>query len=128
MAAWTEEIINNKKKMVKELFTRVNQAGEATNILKGFLKNKLVSIEIKSNNEVTVKTDDGRKFLWNLNDGNSLAKLIRDGEIETVETEFIQSLVKEDWCVFDIGANFGWYSTLIAKHIGLNGQIHSFET
>lgn len=39
---------------------------------------------------------------------------------------WIRKHVKSDWVTFDIGANFGFYSMLLAKH-SPQGEVHSFE-
>lgn len=36
-------------------------------------------------------------------------------------------LLKEGDVCFDIGANFGWYTTLFRKHCGAEGSVHAFE-
>lgn len=45
---------------------------------------------------------------------------------ESVETEFLKSLLQADSVVLDIGANCGWYSLALAKHCP-TARIHAFE-
>jgi len=45
---------------------------------------------------------------------------------EEKDTSMILKLVPEQGVVFDIGANMGWYSLLIARHCKVK-QIHAFE-
>ncbi len=45
---------------------------------------------------------------------------------EQADSEFIYKLIKEDYTVFDIGANIGWYTTHIAKNLK-NGKVYAFE-
>ena len=48
----------------------------------------------------------------------------RHYEIE--ETEFLKSIVGDDWTVLDIGANCGWYSLVLAKQ-SPRIVVHAFE-
>ena len=73
----------------------------------------------------TVLIKDGRRF-----------KVIKDrlflGVVLTKEYEpdlskIASKLIKEGDVVVDIGANFGWYTTLFAKCVGRSGAVHSFE-
>ena len=47
-------------------------------------------------------------------------------QYETLETEFLKSLVREGSVVLDIGANCGWYSLALARHCA-SASIHAFE-
>lgn len=49
------------------------------------------------------------------------------GNYEKYETNILKKFINEGDIVFDIGANFGWYTTLFAKLVGKKGQVHSFE-
>jgi FkbM family methyltransferase len=42
-------------------------------------------------------------------------------------TNVVSSLVKNGDTVFDVGTNFGWYTTLFFPIVGKNGKVHSFE-
>lgn len=48
------------------------------------------------------------------------------GEYEKVLTEIVISILREGDACLDIGANFGWYTTLFHKYCG-GGEIHAFE-
>jgi FkbM family methyltransferase len=72
---------------------------------------------------LTIK--DGRKFhigpdwiYWSIYHG-----LGYEPEI----TDIVDKLVRPQDVVLDIGANFGWYSTLFAKKYQNNVEVHSFE-
>ncbi|MEP7292212.1 MAG: FkbM family methyltransferase [Chloroflexota bacterium] len=49
------------------------------------------------------------------------------GNWEPAETDFIKRYVKPGMMVFDIGANIGAHTLLIAKQVGENGHVHAFE-
>lgn len=70
------------------------------------------------------KTTDGRTLKANLNN-KMFDTVFFLGEYERAISEIISEIVrKEDVCL-DVGANFGWYSTLLAK---LNvRQVYAFE-
>lgn len=50
-----------------------------------------------------------------------------NGSYEPEETEIIEKLVKPGMTVLDIGANIGWFSLLLAHHVGNDGKVHAFE-
>jgi FkbM family methyltransferase len=49
------------------------------------------------------------------------------GDYEPYNTKIYRRIVSEGDVVFDIGANFGWYSTLFARWVGEGGRVHAFE-
>ena len=69
---------------------------------------------------------DGRKFRVNLKE-HVYTTLFFMGYYEKYETEILKQIIHKGDIIFDIGANFGWYTTLFAKLIGKKGQVHSFE-
>ncbi|WP_045215346.1 FkbM family methyltransferase [Desulfonatronovibrio magnus] len=40
---------------------------------------------------------------------------------------FLKSYVKKGMVVLDVGANIGFYSVYLARLVGINGRVHSFE-
>jgi FkbM family methyltransferase len=75
--------------------------------------------------ETVFTIDDGRKFqigpdavYWGIYYGVGY---------EPEVTSVVSKLVKPDHVVFDVGTNFGWYTTLFVPIVGSNGQTHSFE-
>lgn len=50
-----------------------------------------------------------------------------DNNWEPNETEYFISKICSGSTVFDIGANIGWFTLVAAKHVGVNGRVHSFE-
>jgi FkbM family methyltransferase len=68
---------------------------------------------------------DGRRFhigpdwaYWALFNG-------LDHEPET--TSVVRHLIRPGDVVFDVGANFGWYTTLFAQCVGDGGRVYAFE-
>jgi FkbM family methyltransferase len=49
------------------------------------------------------------------------------GGYEPIEAGLFLSLLKPGDCVFDIGANVGFYTMLMSKKVSNLGQVHSFE-
>ncbi len=74
--------------------------------------------------EQIVESIDGRKFNINLQTG-MFDTVFFLGEYERDVTNVIESIVKKDDVCLDIGANFGWFTTLFHK-LGAK-EIHSFE-
>ena len=75
---------------------------------------------------VSTQTKDGRRFSVHLKTGIQTT-LYFLGEYEKSITQMVTSVVREGDVCLDVGANFGWYTTLFHKHCGANGQVHSFE-
>ena len=46
---------------------------------------------------------------------------------EPLETKAVKRLLKVDDVVFDIGANIGYFTLLMSRLVGDNGQVHCFE-
>ena len=69
---------------------------------------------------------DGRRFWVNLTTGMH-SQVFFLGEFETAVTTIAASLVKPGDVCLDVGANFGWYTTLFQARTGDRGAVHSFE-
>ena len=54
-------------------------------------------------------------------------RLFLFGEYEPAHSEIYRALVRPGDVVFDIGANFGWYTGLLARQVGAAGKVHAFE-
>jgi len=69
---------------------------------------------------------DGRKFYMN---NISLVKrqLFFVNEYEDYETKLIQKIVRAGDYTLDVGASFGWYTTLMSKIVGTSGKVFAFE-
>lgn len=75
---------------------------------------------------VEVPTKDGRRLYANLGTGIE-GLLFFQGTYETALTEKVSMLVREGDVCIDVGANFGWYTTLLRKRCGETGAVHAFE-
>jgi FkbM family methyltransferase len=76
---------------------------------------------------ILVHSKDGRVFSVDLST-KMQTTLFFVGEYEKAITAIAEGLIKENHCTtfLDIGANFGWYTTLFHKY-AQNGQVHAFE-
>lgn len=75
---------------------------------------------------VRTEVKDGRQFWVNLTTGMQETVFFL-GEFEKEITKIAASLVKKGDVCIDVGANFGWYTTLFYRHAGEGGAVHSFE-
>ena len=75
-----------------------------------------------------VTMNDGRVMYLDFREVMCLPYLL-DGEIwgEKGETTFIKSIVQSQDTVIDIGANVGWYSSLLSEIVGSQGRVYGFE-
>lgn len=77
-------------------------------------------------NNLFANAVDGRKFSIDLTTGMQ-ERVFFFGEYEPFISDVVSRLIREgDTCV-DAGANFGWYTTLMAERVGNDGAVHSFE-
>ena len=72
------------------------------------------------------ETKDGRKFAIHLKTGMQTSVYFV-GEYEKAMTEIVKSLLRPGDTCLDVGANFGWYTTLFYKVCGEKSNIHAFE-
>jgi len=75
--------------------------------------------------DTIVRISDGRRFrigpdriYWSLYFGLPF---------ESENSGIAKLLVEPGDCVFDVGANFGWYTTLFAERVGTTGRVYAFE-
>lgn len=76
--------------------------------------------------ELLTITKDGRKFIVDPAP-HPYEKVYFLGEYEPEVTEIISKIVKKGDVCLDIGANIGWYTTLLQKLVGETGQVYAFE-
>ncbi len=93
--------------------------------LKTFLL-KLYRILKLNSHDLISAAYDGRKFHIDLYD-RTYDRLFFTGYFEKNESQFIERIVKPGCTVLDIGANFGWHTTLCSRLCGSNGEVHAFE-
>jgi len=77
------------------------------------------------NTQILLKNDI--KFGWTPRDPSSLLGVPLQGNFETECTFLVSRLIKAGDIVFDVGANFGWYSCHFAQLVGETGKVHIFE-
>ncbi|NPV51605.1 MAG: FkbM family methyltransferase [Candidatus Methanofastidiosum sp.] len=75
--------------------------------------------------ETIINTEHGFKFIVRFSSGSAF--LLYFGKYEIEEIDLIKKFVKPGMTVFDIGANVGYISLLMANLIGSNGKLFSFE-
>lgn len=67
------------------------------------------------------------KFYVDTNDHGFGSNILLDGFWEMWLTQFMARTVKPGMVAADIGANYGYYSILLADLVGAEGRLHSFE-
>lgn len=75
---------------------------------------------------LTAQARDGRIFAVDLTTGMQ-ETVFFFGEYEPFITELVELLVVNGDVCIDAGANFGWYTTLMADLAGPSGSVHAFE-
>ncbi len=76
--------------------------------------------------EDVITLSDGRRFYINV---ISTVKehLFFLNKYEDYETRLVKKIVKTGDTVFDVGANFGWYTIIASKLVGSTGKVYAFE-
>lgn len=75
--------------------------------------------------QIETRIRDGREFLVDLTEELHQGVFFL-GEYERAVTDIILSVVLSGDVCLDIGANFGWYTTLLSRAC-LEGEVHAFE-
>jgi FkbM family methyltransferase len=119
------------RKNVKEAFLRAVRAYTFnTPVKKGRHRAYLAALKLLRElpTDLFAKARDGRRFSVDLSTGMQTTVFFL-GEYEQPITDIVERLIRENESkVFlDVGANFGWYTTLFRKHAGDDGEVHSFE-
>ncbi|MEQ1762646.1 MAG: FkbM family methyltransferase [Pyrinomonadaceae bacterium] len=76
--------------------------------------------------DLVARTRDGRGFAVDLTTGMQ-GTVFFFGEYEPFITELVELLIMQGDVCIDAGANFGWYTTLMANITGPLGSVHAFE-
>lgn len=74
----------------------------------------------------TATSRDGRRFVMDRPSG-MCDTLFFLGEYERAITEIVREIVRPGDVTLDVGAAFGWYTTLLAELSGPTGRVHAFE-
>lgn len=75
---------------------------------------------------IDAQARDGRRFIADLTTGMEEMVFFL-GEYEPFISKIVERLIRKGDICIDVGANFGWYTTMMAKLVGANGEVHSFE-
>lgn len=94
--------------------------------LQDLISKKIKSITIEKDSTI-VEVEEDMKFYWKNNKTFNLLTLMSTGDWEKNETHIVKKLIRKGDIVFDVGANFGWYTILFSDLVGRYGEVHSFE-
>ena len=78
------------------------------------------------------KKDIGIKVRGHIMYANTLDRIValylwKFSALEGFETELTKKITRKGMTVFDIGANIGYYTLMLAKLVGNNGKVYAFE-
>ncbi len=91
-----------------------------------FIKDKNIKSIIVSE-DVILEVKNGIKLVWDPEDERATpVEIVNFGDYEAEEIRMLQTFLKEDSVVLDIGANVGWYSLILAGKVP-KGKVLSFE-
>ncbi|MBX3396086.1 MAG: FkbM family methyltransferase [Phycisphaerae bacterium] len=93
--------------------------------LRKFIEQHVLS-SLPPDMRVTVTTADGRRFEENVHEP-WFFMLMMMSRRDPAETALLSKLIDGGDTVIDIGANYGWYATWLARLVGPTGQVHAFE-
>ncbi|OGC95506.1 MAG: hypothetical protein A2W25_01160 [candidate division Zixibacteria bacterium RBG_16_53_22] len=117
----TEERISASVFQMASFYTRHSPVKKG----KGFLMEQVLSADLPSYSCWT-RSKDGRFFEFNSETrlGHQIFFL---GSREDAETRLVRRIVRPGEIAFDIGANIGWYTTLLSQLVGEAGLVYAFE-
>ena len=82
---------------------------------------------LSNGHRIVVCSRDGRRFCVDPKEKQYHMGLLGTGVYEPVETRVVTACVSESDIAFDVGANIGWYTTLLSRLVGPRGTVHAFE-
>lgn len=82
---------------------------------------------LSDGHRMVVRSRDGRRFCVDPKEKQYHMGLLGTGVYEPEETRVVMACVSEGDTAFDVGANIGWYTTLLSRLVGPRGTVHSFE-
>lgn len=98
----------------------------------GFLKRTISRVawtalcHVLPGKELSVRLASGQSFKVRV--GDQVSRMIfENGAYEPQLTSLLLPLLKPGMTVFDIGANIGYYTVMMARRIGHHGAVHAFE-
>jgi FkbM family methyltransferase len=98
----------------------------------GFLKRAMSKVawqalcQVVSGSKLSVKLASGQSFKVRV--GDQVSRMIfENGAYEPHLTSLLLPFIKPGMTVFDIGANIGYYTVLLARRVGDQGAVHAFE-
>jgi FkbM family methyltransferase len=82
----------------------------------------------RSLRHMRVGMNDGRRLYLDLRNPVAIPYLL-EGEFpaEIIEARLVSEMVGEGDVAVDIGANVGWYASLLCEAVGSEGRVHAFE-
>jgi FkbM family methyltransferase len=98
-------------------------------LVKFLIKNKFIAISVKKilnflNKKITFKLANVNSYKMILDLSEPIQRQMYKGSYEPVQTRWFNSLIKQDDLVVDIGASFGYFTTLASK---LKAKVIAFE-
>ena len=87
---------------------------------------RFINLHFSPRKDVLVKVHNHRMY------SNSLDRIFalylwKFSAMESFETKLLRELTKPGMTVFDIGANIGYYTLILAGLVGENGKVYAFE-
>jgi FkbM family methyltransferase len=82
---------------------------------------------LRNTASIVMRSRDGRRFEIDPREAQYRMGLLGEGRYEPAESRFVSQHVEPGHVVIDAGANFGWYTTLFSRLVGVGGQVHAFE-
>jgi FkbM family methyltransferase len=76
---------------------------------------------------LVVASRDGRHFQLDPREPQYHMGLLGSGNFEPETSKVLHVLTEPGDTVIDIGANFGWFTSLLSRRVGPTGQVHAFE-
>lgn len=115
------------KSIIKNLFPYIKRL----NLIKAFSLvfhqiDYHINIRMLKRREVIRKVNNYPMIL-NFDEEGLSRHLIIHREREIGETETVKKIVRPGMCIFEIGANVGYYTILMGKLVGKTGKIYAYE-
>ena len=86
-----------------------------------------VARSLSGEHQIIVRSRDGRKFCVDPKEKQYHMGLLGMGAYEPVETRVVTQCLSQGDIAIDVGANIGWYTTLLSRLVGPRGTVHAFE-